>query len=228
MHVSAEATTGRGPGRRDEILETFTRHVAQHGYNEANFAAVATELGMSKGTIVHHFGTKDRLLAALHQSYMSRRLQEARLIVERLRGPDEQLAGLLFSFVLYQVHDRDATVAFQREISRIADGEGVRLRDEYLNLVRDVLHRGVESKRFRDGDVSVRSLLLFGSTQWAWTWFRPAGRFSAEQVGSELVDMVLGGLLVRRTELAKLSSVDGHVLQVVHDCLRDAADSRSS
>src|SRR4051794_19136496 len=48
-------------GRRAEILVTFTRHVAERGYDRANFGDVAAELGLSKGTIVHHFGTKDRM-----------------------------------------------------------------------------------------------------------------------------------------------------------------------
>ncbi|WP_370880925.1 hypothetical protein [Streptomyces africanus] len=48
---------------------------------------------MSKGTIVHHYGTKDRLLAALHESYMRRRLAEAYLITNRLSSQSEQLAG---------------------------------------------------------------------------------------------------------------------------------------
>ncbi|MPY80719.1 MAG: TetR family transcriptional regulator [Actinophytocola sp.] len=217
--MSVEPSVGRRPGRRDEILASFTRHVAQDGYDGANFAMVANELGMSKGTIVHHYGTKDRLLAALHESYMRKRLAEARLIVERLRNPAQQLAGMLFAFVMYQVHDRDATIAFQREISRISGEEGIRLRDEYLELVRDVLRRGIESGQFRDGDVNVRSLLTFGCSQWAWTWFQPDGRLSVEEVGSAFVDLVLGGLLVRRTELAKLADVDGPTLRAVRDCL---------
>lgn len=227
--MAGEETPGRGPGRRDEILETFTRHVAERGYNEANFSAVAAELGMSKGTIVHHYGTKDRLLAELHESYMRRRLHEAQLIVQRLKTPEEQLAGLLFSFVLYQMHDRSATVAFQREISRIAGTEGSRLRQEHLDVLRDVIRRGVGAGRFRDGDVAVRSLLIFGSAHWMWTWFRPDGKRPAEEIGAELVDMVLGGLLVRRTRLAELASLDGPVLRVVRGCLDPtAAEVRAS
>ncbi len=57
-----------GAGRYNEILDTFTRHIAEIGYDGVNFGLVAKELGVSKGTIVHHFGTKDRILAALHES----------------------------------------------------------------------------------------------------------------------------------------------------------------
>ncbi|MET9264617.1 TetR/AcrR family transcriptional regulator [Amycolatopsis sp. NPDC004079] len=216
-------------GRAGDILATFTRYVAERGYDAANFSDIAGELGLSKGTIVHHFGTKDRLLAALHESYMRRRLAEAALIRERLATPTQQLAGLLYAFVLYQVVDREATVAFQREVVRLADHEamaqGRRMRAEYLDLVRAVLSDGVASGEFRSCDVEVRSLLIFGSAQWAWTWFDPAGPVSAEEVGAQLVDLVLGGLVTRRTRLSGLAEADGKVVRAVRQSIADITGS---
>ncbi|WP_116199822.1 TetR/AcrR family transcriptional regulator [Amycolatopsis circi] len=216
-------------GRAGDILATFTRCVAERGYDATNFSDIAGELGMSKGTIVHHFGTKDRLLAALHESYMRRRLAEAALIRERLATPTRQLAGLLYAFVLYQVVDREATVAFQREVVRLADHEtmaqGRRMRAEYLDLVRATLFEGIASGEFRSCDVEVQSLLIFGSAQWAWTWFDPEGPVSAEQVGAQLVDLVLGGLLTRRTRLSGLTEVDGKVAQAVRQSIADITGS---
>lgn len=66
----------RGAGRYAEILDAFTRHIAEVGYDGTNFGTVAAEIGVSKGTIVHHFRTKERILAALHESYMERRIAE--------------------------------------------------------------------------------------------------------------------------------------------------------
>ncbi|MFJ9565202.1 TetR/AcrR family transcriptional regulator [Streptomyces fuscichromogenes] len=214
-------------GRSGLILDSFTRRVAQFGYDGTNFSDIASELGISKGTIVHHYGTKDRLLASLHESYMRRRLAEAYLILNRLSSPSEQLAGLLFAFMLYHEHDRDATVAFQREISRLADqeslSEGVRLRGEYLELVRGVLRKGMESGQFRQGDPKIQSLLIMGSAQWAWTWFDPSGPHTADEVASSLVDMVLGGLLARPAAAPGLADPGGPVPKVVRSCFADVA-----
>ncbi|MYW89970.1 TetR/AcrR family transcriptional regulator [Amycolatopsis rubida] len=216
-------------GRAGDILATFTRYVAERGYDATNFSDIAGELGLSKGTIVHHFGTKDRLLAALHESYMRRRLAEAALIRDRLATPTRQLAGLLYAFVLYQVVDREATVAFQREVVRLADheamAEGRRMRAEYLDLVRATLAEGIASGEFRPCDVEVQSLLIFGSAHWAWTWFDPAGPVSAEQVGAQLVELVLGGLLTRRARLNGLTGAEGKVVQVVRQSIADTTGS---
>src|SRR4051812_31720791 len=213
----------RGPGRYDEILETFTRHVAERGYEGTNFGSVAAELGMSKGTIVHHFGTKDRILAALHESYMHRRLAELDLILSRLDDPAEQLAAVLHAFILYQVEDRTATVAFQREIVGLADhgpmAEGRALRERYVRLVRGVIEAGVEAGVFRPVDAGLDTLLIFGSAQWAWTWFRPDGPNSVEQVGSALVDLVLSGLLVDQDRVEALADSRGPMVQTVRSAI---------
>src|SRR5437763_16836910 len=114
-----------GAGRYDEILETFTRHIAEIGYDGVNFGMVAKELGVSKGTIVHHFGTKERILAALHESYMKRRNAELDYLLDALDDPAEQLAAALHAFMIYHVEDRASTVAFQREVVRLADQESM-------------------------------------------------------------------------------------------------------
>ena len=216
-------TTRKRAGRSAEILDVFTRHVAKRGYDRTRFSDIAAELGIAQGTIVHHYGSKERLLASLHESYMRRRIDEAHLIIGRLSSPAEQLAGLLYAFMLYQEHDRDATVAFQRDIVRLSDhpmlAEGVRLRAEYLSLVRGVIRAGVEAGQFRDRDVALRSLLLFGSAQWAWTWYDVNGPRNARHVGAELVDLALGSLLVRRTALGRLTDPDGEIPRVVLKCL---------
>jgi AcrR family transcriptional regulator len=206
-----------------DIVATFARRVAEHGYAETNYSDIARDLGIAKGTIVHYYATKDRLFAAMHDLYMRRCLNEAREIVERFDDPAEQLAGLLISFILYQDVDRDFTVAFQREIATLAAHESMatsrRLRAEYLRLVRNVMEAGVQAGTFRSVDVNVQSLLIFGSSQWAWTWFQPDGRLSAVEAGGQFVELVLGSLLADRSRLAALADPSGRVARVAQECV---------
>jgi len=218
-----------GAGRYNDILEAFTRHIAEIGYDGVNFGLVAKELGVSKGTIVHHFGTKDRILAALHESYMTRRLAELDYMLDALDDPAEQLAAALHAFMLYHVEDRAATVAFQREVVRLAHeesmAEGAKLRQQYFERVRDVIQAGVDAGVFRSVDPTVDAFLMFGSAQWAWTWFRPDGDQPIEAVGQALVDLVLGSLLLNRRRLPALSDPQGVAARTVRKAIRAVADA---
>jgi AcrR family transcriptional regulator len=217
-----------GAGRYNDILDTFTRHIAEIGYDGVNFSMVAAELGVSKGTIVHHFGTKERILAALHESYMTRRLAELDYMINELTDPAEQLAAALHAFLIYHVEDRAATVAFQREVVRLADQEsmakGAQLRQEYFGKVQAILQQGIDTKVFRPIDTTVDALLMFGSAQWAWTWFRPDGDRPIEAVASSFVDLVLGSLLVKRNRLAALSDPNGVAARTVRKAIEAVAN----
>ncbi|MCP2296955.1 transcriptional regulator, TetR family [Nocardia amikacinitolerans] len=214
------------PGKSGAILDIFTRHVAEKGYDGTSFSDVASELGISQGLIVHHYGTKARLLDALHVSYMRRRIEEAEHIVAAFSTPTERLAALLHASMLYQVHDRNRTVAFQREVARFAqqdeNSEGRKLRRHYIGILHGLLDAGIAAGEFRPVEISIRSLLIFGAAQWAWTWFEPEGRSSAEQVGAEMVDLTLGSLLVDRTSLPRLSDPDGPLVAAVIEIISAA------
>ena len=56
---------------QQRILDSFVRHVASEGYDGTNFSTIAADLGVAKGTIAHHFGTKEHLLATMHEQYMA-------------------------------------------------------------------------------------------------------------------------------------------------------------
>lgn len=226
--MSAQPSVGRPRlGRRREILETFIRHVADRGYDGANFADIAQALGMSKGTIVYHFGTKDRLLRELHDVYMTRRLQEARLLLDRLDTPQEQLAAFVYALVRYQLVDRALTVAFQREIGRIAADQeyssGRALRDEYRDLVLDVVRRGAAQGVFREGPHRLWTLQLFGSISWMWTWFDPEGPADVDAAGAAFVDLALHGLCTHASLVDDLTDPDGKVARLVRECVAEAA-----
>ena len=209
----------RPGGRRDEILELFTAFVAERGYDGTNFGDLAQELGVSKGTIVHHFGTKERMLEEQRAHYLRRRLAEASVVLRSLDSPSEQLAAFIHLFVFSYRDDRASTVAFAREVVRFSEESVMRrvsqLRDEYTSIVRSVVQRGMDSGEFRPGDAALVTLQIFGACNWAWTWFKPRGRCTAEQVAASFTDVFLTGLVARPPIGAELTAPGGPVLRAV-------------
>lgn len=218
--------------RRDDILAAFVRHVAERGYEQVSLADVAGELGMAQGTIVYHFGSKAQLLRELEENYMRRRVADLKLIWDRLPAPDERVAALIFATVLLQVVDRDATIATQREVVQLADDPELReirrMRAELIGMLTTELRRGVDSGVFRPLDADIVAVQIFGSAQWMWTWFDPAGRRSADEVAATYVDVFLGGLLIDRFALAGLVDPNGQVATVVRGAVAPALKTAAS
>jgi AcrR family transcriptional regulator len=54
-------------GRRDQIVEVAMRHFADHGYRGARVEDIAAEVGVAKGTVFLHFGSKEGLFLAAYE-----------------------------------------------------------------------------------------------------------------------------------------------------------------
>lgn len=213
----------RSPGRRTEILDAFVRYVAERGYERTNLGDIADELGMSKGTIVHHFGTKAQMLRELEESHLARQLEVLRMAWDRLPAPHERIAAIIYASVFLQVMARHATVASQREVVQLSDDPAMqqvrKLRLQLQALAIDEIRNGVDGGVFRSVDVELAALQLWGSLQWMWVWFDAADSRTPEQVGAAFVDVFLGGLLLDRLGLAKWAGPDTEVVSVVRECL---------
>jgi TetR/AcrR family transcriptional regulator, cholesterol catabolism regulator len=216
-----ERTLPRQSRKRD-ILDTFAEMVAERGYDEVSLRDIAEALGMSKGTILHHYGSKDRLLEQVHAEYMRRRLDEAYVIQERFSTAAERLAGLVFQLLLAQRDDRASTVAFAREITRFQSdplmGNVREMRNEYFGIVRDVIQSGMDDGVFRRcGEPAVIALQMFGMCNWMWSWMRPEGRWTLYEIADTYVATFLGGLATDAvdSELLESSKLGAAVEQIM-------------
>lgn len=63
-HTSAE-TLERGRLRRLQIIDVATDSFIKSGYRGTSLAAIAEEVGVSQAGLLHHFGTKEKLLEAV-------------------------------------------------------------------------------------------------------------------------------------------------------------------
>ncbi|MEE6179770.1 TetR/AcrR family transcriptional regulator [Mycobacterium sp. 050134] len=217
----------RSPGRRGEILDAFVRYVAERGYERTNIGDIADELGMSKGTIVHHFGTKAQMLKELEETHLAHQLEVLRLVWDRLSAPHERIAAIIYTSALLQVTSRDATVASQREVVQLFDDPAMQqvreLRDKLQSLAVDEIRSGIDIGVFRGVDVQLAALQLWGSLQWMWVWFSPADLWTPEQVGAAFVDVFLGGLLLDRLGLAKWANPETPLISVVRESMAAVA-----
>ncbi|EID16413.1 TetR family transcriptional regulator [Mycobacterium xenopi RIVM700367] len=217
----------RSAGRRGEILDAFVRYVAERGYERTNIGDIADELGMSKGTIVHHFGTKAQMLRELEETHLARQLSVTRMLWDHLVTPQERIAAVIFASVLMQVLARDATVASQREVVQLSDDPVMRKvrkqRRDLQALTVAEIDRGIEEGVFRQVDSELAALQLWGSLQWMWVWFDRRDSRTPEQVGAAFVDVFLGGLLFDRLGLSRWTDPDGDIVALVRECLATVA-----
>lgn len=212
---------GRGPqaSSRDAILRVFAEHVAERGYADTSLGDVASELNLSKGTIVHHFGSKEALLGEVHVAYFTRRFAEADFVRAELDDPVSRLVAMIYALLAAHRDDRAASLACLRELVRYFEGdltEYVRKqRVRYTGIVVDIVRDGVDQGVIVTDDARMSALQIFGMCNYAWTWYRPNGPQTAEQIARLFSTGVLHGLLRAGVEDTDLDDVVTRAIETV-------------
>jgi AcrR family transcriptional regulator len=87
-------TRPRSEAKRTRIIEAATQHFAQHGYHSARVGDIAIELGIAKGSIFQHFGSKDGLFFEVYK-------RSVRSFAKYLDAPAETRAAGFFEVLRY-------------------------------------------------------------------------------------------------------------------------------
>jgi AcrR family transcriptional regulator len=187
-----------GRETKERILRTFTEMVADQGYHATAIGDLAQAAGISKGAVLHHFGTKDGLLVAAGVSYIERRDAELALAFERLENPIDQFAAVVYSTVMAERDDRAASRVFGREFPIFKSDprlEDVRIsRKRYVARVARMIVRCMDAGVLRRDDPTMVLLQIYGMCNWTWTWYRPDGPLTAEEIAGRFTRTLLGGL----------------------------------
>lgn len=85
---------GRAAVKRTQIINTAMRHFAEHGFQEARVGDIADELGIAKGSIFQHFGSKSGLFFEVYK-------KAVRSFPAYLHAPAEVLRKGFFATLRY-------------------------------------------------------------------------------------------------------------------------------
>ena len=145
---------------RDRILDEALVSFGSRGYEATSLDALAAGLGVRKQTILHHFGSKEKLLDAV----VDRSAGELADALERAlvkAGPGFDRVEALVRAVFRLAARRPELLGLLREVSRLGAPSATRLADALDPLVdraRSFLEAEMAAGRFRPQDA--RLLLL--------------------------------------------------------------------
>jgi TetR/AcrR family transcriptional regulator len=84
----------RSEEKRERIIDRAMRHFAEQGYHAARVGDIASALGIAKGSIFQHFGSKDGLFFEAYK-------KAVRSFPRYLDAPEEIRAGGFFEILRY-------------------------------------------------------------------------------------------------------------------------------
>ncbi len=184
--------------RRADVVRAAARLFSERGYHGTSMQHLGDALGLLRGSLYAHIGSKEELLFEVVDGGADRFLQRGREAAE-LDGPAaDRLTALLVGHVETVSEHIEAATVFLNEWRYLSDEHRELVqskRDEYENLVRRVIEDGARSGEFRrDLDVALATRLVLSAANWTYTWFKPGGALSPGDVGRSFADQLVRGL----------------------------------
>ena len=184
--------------QRDLILARAAELFADHGYTATSMNDIAAACGVSKAALYHYYRDKRELLFQITVGHVGRLEQ---FVVEVLREsadaePDARLRALILRFVREYADAQSEHRVLTEDVRFLEEHERVQVQEPQRRVV----------AAFADAIAAVRpnlarneldrplAMLLFGMINWMFTWLRPDGSLTHEQMAPVVADLFFGGL----------------------------------
>jgi AcrR family transcriptional regulator len=183
--------------RRDAIIDTSARVFAQRGYHATGIMELCVENDLGKGALYHYIGSKEALLAAIHDRVMDEVMAGADRVALAGGTPSQQLA-MLGDELLDVIHRYpDHVWVFLHEFPALTGerAEQFRVRRRrYEQRVESVLEAGAAAGEFRDLDPWLTARAWLGMHNYTYLWLKADGRLSARDVAKPFAEIFMRGI----------------------------------
>jgi AcrR family transcriptional regulator len=183
--------------RRVAIIDTSARLFARRGYHATGITELCEANDLGRGALYHYIGSKEELLAAIHDQVMDEVMACAERVAQTGGSPSVQLA-MHGSELLDVIHRYpDHVWVFLHEFPALTDERAAQFRERrqaYEERIEAVLQAGVTSGEFRDLDVWLTARAWLGMHNYTYLWLHPGGRLSARDVAKPFGEIFMRGI----------------------------------
>lgn len=183
--------------RREAIIDTSAHVFARGGYHATGIMELCAANDLGKGALYHYIGSKEELLAAIHDRVMDEVMLGADRVAETGGTPSHQLERL--GEELLEVIHRypDHVWVFLHEFPALTGERAQQFRErrrEYERRVEAVFQAGVDAGEFRDIDPRLTAMAWLGMHNYTYLWLKAGGSLSARDVAKPFAAIFMQGI----------------------------------
>lgn len=194
---AAPARSAKWQRRRQLIVDTSAKVFAERGFHGTSTTELCDANQLGKGALYYYIGSKEELLAAIHDRVMDEVMAGAARVAEAGGSPREQLKELGRELLDVIARYPDHVWVFLHEFPALTGENAAQFRarrHEYEHAVESVIAAGVASGDFRPVDPRLTSRAWLGMYNYTYLWLKPGGALSAEEVADQFADVFIQGI----------------------------------
>jgi AcrR family transcriptional regulator len=187
--------------KKEEIIYAAAKLMSKKGFDATTMLDIANEVGMLKGSLYHHFSSKEEIFFHVLNKGIDTLYGNAINVFNSEENPREKLRKIIKCHALHLMNDNVSMVIFSQERKKLISDNGdsesyIAKRDSYENHIRLILKQGIKEGFFpAEIDIKLTSFCILGMLNWLIQWFRPEGSLSsdaiADYMGFLICDLML-------------------------------------
>lgn len=194
----AQAATQLKTGRRAEVVKAAARLFSERGYHGTSMQHLGDALGLQRGSLYAHIGSKEELLFDVVDEGAERFLERGERALASGGSAAERLKALLVGHAETAAEHLDSATVFLNEWRYLSEDPRAAVqakRDRYEAMVRSIVDEGIASGEFRaDADVRFAATLVLSAGNWLFSWYRPGGELGPTEIGERFAELLTRGL----------------------------------
>jgi len=183
--------------KRELILAEAAKLFKDRGYSGTSMRDLAGQVGMEAASMYNHIKSKDELLDTIcfriSDTYISQLAE-----IERTAIPyGEKIKSLVRLHIRLMVEDSAAVSVANHDWKYLPEPrltEFKQARKNYEKGFAALIEAGIEAGEFRPVNVSVALFTVLSAVRWVELWYRPGRGLTADELESNILTVLLGGL----------------------------------
>lgn len=185
--------------RRHAMVQTAIQIFNRHGFHETSMEAIATALGLTKGSLYHYYESKQ----ALAYDCILESIADGLLMANKAREGGGTGLDRLERYLRLQFETlagRGGSSWLLADISVLAAEQQAEARKRSREVdahVQRFLVDGIADGSITNVDPKVAEFFLMGALNWLPRWYSPQGKLSSAELAALFIRMMFDGLRAR-------------------------------
>jgi TetR/AcrR family transcriptional regulator, cholesterol catabolism regulator len=192
------AKRSQSDGRAAEVYRTAARMILEKGYDATSVGDIADALGITKAGLYHYIKGKTELLYEIMKYGLSELEREVLEPAAAIKDPEERLRFVITTHARLVTRGDGVVTILVDEARALTPAHNryvTRMKRAYFDCLRDAARELKKQGKLRDVDPTVVAFSITGAINWLSRWYRPDGKLDAAEIGEQIADMSLHGML---------------------------------
>jgi AcrR family transcriptional regulator len=183
----------------ERIYQQATRLFGERGYPSTSMRDIGEAVGILAGSLYSHISSKEALLLDIIEHAIDRYLATITPLAQADTTPDVRLREAIKAHVHLVADNVEETLVSLHQWKYLSDVNRKRIaskRQACEHLFVAILDDGMRDGTFKPvAHPKITVAGIIGMLNWVPEWFSPKGSETPEQIGDELADLALSGLV---------------------------------